>query len=257
MKDESKYLAPAVDTAARVLEFLSRYRTSQSTLSEIASALEVPKSTCLRVLLTLSRHGLVSYSEDSKRYSLGFFAVVLGARAEEGHSAINRARPLMTEIVERSGLTAALVQRVSDDRLMYVAKSDGAAISTVHVSVGNRFPILQVSYGKWYVAFADAEQRDAMVPTVLPTTATRVTPDRATYLAECDALDPHGVLVSRGEYAPGVLAVSIPLVDQRGDLEGVVVALGFSDSFEEDELDPIRSMMQSIAMRCNAHVTAG
>ena len=73
-----RYFVPSVYTAARVLALLSRYSTKSLTLSEIMTSLEVSKATCLRVLKTLEMHGLLKFEAASKRYSLGYYCVVLG-----------------------------------------------------------------------------------------------------------------------------------------------------------------------------------
>jgi IclR family KDG regulon transcriptional repressor len=249
------YFSPSVDTAARVLELLSRYRTRSATLSEIAGSLGASKTTCLRVVRTLVAHGLLAQDEHSKRYSLGYFAVVLGARAEEGLDALHRVRPLLVEAAERTGLTAAFVQRVSADRMMYVAKEQGAG-ALVAVSVGNRFPITSVSYGKWVLAFADDDERDRLLagglPQVTPYTAT----DVAAYRAEVDALAPGDVVVSRNEYVNGVYAASCPVLDSRGHLEGVLAVLGLSESLGEAEAENVQDVMAEIAARCHSEPAA-
>jgi IclR family transcriptional regulator, KDG regulon repressor len=249
------YNAPAVDGAARILKFLSRSRSRVSTLTEISEALDLSKSSALRILSSLRAHGLVEQDDDSKRYRLGLYAVVLGARAEEGLDSLSRTRPYMSEMAARSGQTAAMVQRIAPDRMMYVSKLTGEGPSTVHVSVGNRFPLFEVSYGKWVVAFADADERDAMVPPELPRMTPETRTDRDAYLEECANLGAHSVLTARNEYVAGVFTASCPVVGAHGGLEGVLVVLAFSESVDADAEQSIRDLLIDIASRCNAHVS--
>ncbi|MEU7816738.1 IclR family transcriptional regulator [Pseudonocardia sp. NPDC049154] len=245
--------SPAVDSAARILELLSRYRTRASTLSEIAAALDLPKSTALRILRTLQAHSLVQHDEETRRYQLGFFTAVLGSRAAEGLDSFTRTRPFLVEISERTGLTAALIQRASADRLMYVAKQHGVGPSTVHISVGNRFPMFEVSFSRWWVAFSAPEEREALVPATLPAVTDRAPTDREAYLRDCAELGPHSVLVTRDEYVPGVFTSSCAALDPRGQLEGVVVALGFSQSVDDAAERTVRAVMADAAVRLNTH----
>lgn len=251
-----RYHSPAADLAASALKLLSRYRTRASTLSEIAAALQVPKTTCLRVLRTLQAHGLVSYDGDSRRYSLGEYAVVIGARAEEGLDVLGRVRPLLGAVARRTGMTAALVQRVTDDRMMYVAKEEGAGVG-VNVSVGNRFPITSVSYGKWVMAFAADEERERLLAGGLPQLTPYTTIDRTAYLEQVDALRVGQVLESKAEYIPGVYAVSCAVVDARHELAGVLVVLGLLDAFDEDDRNDVCAAMREIAAQCTAELDAG
>src|SRR3972149_3748240 len=79
----NRYRVPAVEMAVRILKQLKRH-PGPLPLSEISQSLKVNKSTCYGVLKTLQQHGLVSYDEPSKRYSLGLalmgFGGVVGSR---------------------------------------------------------------------------------------------------------------------------------------------------------------------------------
>jgi IclR family KDG regulon transcriptional repressor len=246
-----RYHSPATDLAARTLKLLSRYRTRCVTLSEIAATLQVPKTSCLRVLRTLQSHGLLVYDEDSHRYSLGQYAVVIGARAEEGLDTLHRIRPLLAAAARRTGLTSAFVQEVPDDRMMYVAKEECAGAG-VSVSVGNRFPVTSVSYGKWVMAFAGDEERDRLLAGGLPQVTAATTTDRTRYLEQVDALRVGEVLESRAEYIPGVYAVSCAVVDARHELAGVLVVLGLLDALDAASRHSVCATMREIAARCTA-----
>ncbi|MQA14289.1 MAG: helix-turn-helix domain-containing protein [Pseudonocardiaceae bacterium] len=252
----ARYHSPAADLAAGALKLLSRYRTRASTLSEIATALQVPKTTCLRVLCTLQAHELLRYDEGSRRYSLGQYAVVIGARAEEGLDALSRVRPLLGAAAARTGLTAAFVQCVSGDRMMYVAKEECAGVTGVSVSVGNRFPLTSVSYGKWVMAFAGDEERERLLAGGLPQLTSQTTTDRTRYLEQVDALRVGEILESKAEYIPGVYAASCAVVDARHELAGVLVVLGLLDALDEDCRHAVCTIMREIATRCTADLGA-
>jgi IclR family transcriptional regulator, acetate operon repressor len=252
MEHQSRYHSPGADLTARVLKLLSRYRTRSCTLSEIAVALRVPKTTCLRVLRTLQAHDLLHYDEHSRRYVLGQYAVVIGARAAEGMDALTRVRPLLAEAARRTGLTAAFVQRVVDDRMMYVARQESQGAAGVSVSVGNRFPITSVSYGKWVMAFADDRERDRLLADGLPRITPATTTDRAEYLAEVDALRSAEILESKAEYIPGVYAVSCAVVDAGHELAGVLVVLGLIDGMDAARRAEVCQVMREVAARCTA-----
>ena len=244
-----RYFVPSVDTAARVLALLSRYSTKSLTLSEIMTSLEVSKATCLRVLKTLEMHGLLKFEAASKRYSLGYYCVVLGARAEEGLDYLAYVRPLLVEAARQTELTAVFVQRVGADRMMYVAKEEPQRATSVNVSIGNRFPITDVSYGKWVLAYAGAEERAQLIAGGLRqmTAATVVDPDR--YLADVESAYREGILTSESEYVRGVTAVSCPVVDVQSNLVGVITVLGFTEALQGNALEDVKAAVHDIAQR--------
>lgn len=246
---EQRYIAPSVDTAARVLALLSRYRTRTSTLSEITAALDVSKATCLRVLKTLETHGLVSFDPQTKRYSLGYYCVVLGSRAEEGLDYLQLVTPLLRHATGLTGLTSAFVQRVSADRMMYVAKVEGDANAGINVSVGNRFPITEVSYGTWVVAYADEPERERILAGGLRAVTPRTVTDPAAYLRRAERALSEGVLVSQSEYVLGVTAVSCPVLDVRRDLVGVLTVLGLTEALQGQALETVVGHMRDVCAR--------
>jgi IclR family KDG regulon transcriptional repressor len=244
-----RYYVPSVDTATRALAMLSRYSTRTSTLSEISAALDVPKTTCLRVLRTLESHGLLQFEEANGRYSLGYYCVILGSRAEEGLDYLAYVKPLLAEATARTSLTSAFVQRVANHRMMYVAKEEGGGAAGVSVSIRNRFPVTEVSYGKWVIAFAAPDERDELLAGGLR----RLTPNTVTdvdmYRRDVDDALRDGILVSRSEYIPGITAVSCPVVDAQGHLVGVVTVLGVSEALRDEALDVVCAQMRTIAAR--------
>ncbi|TQM10101.1 IclR family transcriptional regulator [Pseudonocardia kunmingensis] len=251
-----RYRSPAADLAARTLKLLSRYRTSCLTLAEIAAELQVPKTSCLRVLRTLQAHGLLGYDEAGQRYSLGEYAVVIGSRAAEGLDPLTRVRPLLAAASRATGLTAAFVQRVAGDRMMYVAKHEHPGGGGVSVSVGNRFPVTSVSYGKWVMAFAHDEERERLLAAGLPRITAATTTERAQYLRQVDALRVGEILESRAEYVHGIYAVSCALVDARHELAGVLVVLGVLAELDDDRRRAVCAVMREIATRCTAQQCA-
>lgn len=249
--DRPKYFTPAADLAARALKLLSRYQTKDGTLTDIAVMLGASKATCLRVLRTLEWHGLVRYDPGTRRYSLGIQAVVIGARAEESIDYLLHLRPFLREAADATGMTAVLVQQVSPDRMMYVAKQESDSRARVSVSVGNRFPITDTSYGKWLLAYAPPEVRDAVLAGGLRRRTSRTVTDLDEYRAQLKTIRDEGVLISREEYVPGICAVSGPVLDHGGALLGVLAVLGFASGYDEAALASVAETVRGITRRCS------
>jgi IclR family transcriptional regulator, KDG regulon repressor len=244
--------APAADMAARILKLLTRYRTSKGTLTEISTELEVPKASCLRVLRTLQAHALLAYDPLTRQYSLGTYALILGARAEESLDYMAELRVLLREASERTDLTAVLVQRVDAERMMYVAKQESSARHRVSVSVGNRFPITEVSYGKWIVAHSSAEERRTLLEGGLRQVTPATTTDVDVYLKQVEQLHRDGVLVSNSEYIRGITAVSSPAFDAHGRLLGVLAVLGMTPMLDPQAVAEIATVMRELGDRTRA-----
>jgi DNA-binding IclR family transcriptional regulator len=241
--------SPSVDAAARILELLTRYRTAHVSLTQISNAIEHPKSSCYRILKTLERHGLLRYDSVSRLYSLGPYALILGARAEENIDYIADIKALLSEAASRSAMTAVWIQQIDPNRMMYVSKQDVIEGHGVGVSVGNRFPITEVSYGKWVVAYASSAEAARILADGLPQVTSATTTDVAEYRRQVDEARRAGVLMSRGEYIEGIYAASCPIVSPAGDLLGVLAVLGMMPSMMESDYVRAADVVRDISRR--------
>lgn len=241
--------SPSVDSASRVLKLLSRYRTAHASLTQICTELQLPKSSCSRILKTMEWHGLLRYDGLTHLYSLGPYAIVLGARAEENTDYFADLKPVMREAAVRTNMTAGWVQQVDARRMMYVAKHEGAALHRVSISIGNRFPITEVSYGQWVLAFADQGEQQRLLAGGLRAMTPATVTDVEEYREQLARIQHEGVLVSRGEYVPGVCAVSCPVFNPRGELLGVLAVLGLMPTMVEADYSRAIEVMTEIGRR--------
>lgn len=214
-------------------------------MTEICNVLGSNKATSLRVLRTLQARSMVHYDENTKRYSLGMAAVVIGSRAEESIDHLARIRPILIDAAEWTQMTAVLVERVSAERMMYVAKEERTAGIHVTVSVGNRFPITDVSYGKWVIGYSSEEDVERLLEPglrqVTPQTVTNIDEYRRSVANACS----DGFLVSRDEYVQGVTAISCPVFD-RGRLLGALAVLGLTRGLSSDDITRIGAYMREL-----------
>lgn len=225
----------AVTVAARVLKLLTRYRISHATLTQIALELAVPKSSCSRILKSLVDEGLLEYDPVTKLYSLGPYAIVIGSRAFENVDYLKSIRPAMQELTSQTSLTSAWIQRVEPNRLMYVAKQEGTAHTHVSISVGNRFPINEVSWGQWVVAYADPDEQQAILAEGLPKVSDTNITDPTLYLKHAMEGRADGVITTAGDYMPGIWSASVPVLTYDRKLVGILAIIGLAQNLSEDE----------------------
>ena len=152
---------PALESTIKILNYLSRFTTKERSLSQISKNLSINKSTCHRILRSLTQHQFVSYDEDSKQYTLGPYLIVLGSRATEFVDYLKLAKPFLKWISEETGMTSVLLEPTSQDRLMYVAKEESDSPKNpiqVTVKLGQQFPLTGASFGKCYLAHLEEKK---------------------------------------------------------------------------------------------------
>lgn len=239
----------SVAVAARALKLLTRYRLSHATLTQISVELSVPKSSCSRILKALVEEGLLAYDSLTKLYSLGPYAIVIGSRASENVDYLKPVRAALHELSSKTFLTAAWIQRVEFNRLMYVAKEEGTAHTHVSISVGNRFPMSEVSWGQWVLAYADPEEQERILAAGLPRVSDTNITDPDKYRTHAEKARADGFLTTSGDYMPGIWAVSAPVLTNDQRLVGILAIIGMAETLDEAERRHAIDVMLAVSRR--------
>lgn len=248
---EKKYSVPAVVNAFEILKVLSRKKYKESTLTEIANAVDLTPATCYRLLQQLKELSLVRFDNSKKRYTLGTYLVVLGERAKENLDFIKISEPYLAEVTRRTGLTSLLVSRVDDMRLTQIAKNEGDDYG-IHISIGRHFNIFDGdSYGKCFLAFMDEEERKTLIDQALTSEE-----EKTALEEELTSYREIGYVVrysSEGSTRfPGIFGISCPIFLEPGNIELCLSVVGMTAQFsEEDVRNVIAPQLKQIADRLN------
>ncbi|MGM0901657.1 MAG: IclR family transcriptional regulator [Bacillota bacterium] len=238
VKEKSE--VPALESAIVILKYLSRFTTTERTLSQISKNLSINKSTCHRILKVLTQYRFVSFDEDSKQYTLGPYLIVLGSRATEFVDYLKLAKPFLKWVSEETGVTSVLLEpaSTSQDRLMYVAKEEPDSPTNpiqVTVKLGQQFPLTGASFGKCYLAHLDEEKRNELIQTVsLKPFTDKSIIDLETFKESLQEVQKKGYAVSYEEYTPGVFGIAAPIFNSYGKISMVIACLGFASNVNED-----------------------
>lgn len=113
----------ALDRGLSLLEHLARFPEG-STLSLMATELDIPLSACHRLLGELQRRGYVRQARKQGDYVLTTKVVSLGLGFLSSGGIVDIAEPLLERLADTSGELVRL-SIVDEDRLTWVAKSQG------------------------------------------------------------------------------------------------------------------------------------
>ena len=238
--EKEKSEVPALEAAIRILEYLSRYTSKERSLSQISKNLSISKSTCHRILKLLNHYRYVSYDEDSKLYNLGPYLIILGSRASEFTDYLKLAKPYLKWVCEETRLTSVLLEPLSNDRLMYVAKEElDLPDSPVQVTVklGQHFPVTSASFGKCYLAFLEEERTKEMIQKVnFKQFTDKSITEFETFQESLNEVRRKGYAVSYEEHTPDVFGVAAPIFNPYGNITMVIACIGFASKVSEDQI---------------------
>jgi IclR family acetate operon transcriptional repressor len=178
-------------------------------LSEIGRALDMPKSSCHRLLTSLVDREVVDRDE-SGRYCPGLALLSLGIGAQRREPVVSAARACLELEAERLGETVFLVG-LRHGRLRVLDKVEGPGFLRAAPGIGDVIPGDVTAAGKLYAVFG-------------PEAASR-TPETAPSSVEQVAVERCGYALNRDAWIEGLSVLGVPIWQSGGYGERELVAV--------------------------------
>lgn len=212
----------SVATAFRIVETL--HERGEAGVTELASALSIPKSTVHSHLQTLVHNEYVV--ADDGRYRVGCGFLELGARARNRRPIYDVARPEVDRMAEETGeLSGLLVEEHGRGVFLHRAKGDRA----VHVDTyaGKRISLHGAALGKAILATLPEARVDAIVDHHgLPALTENTITGRDELRTELAEIRESGVAFDDEERLDGLRSVGAAITGSAGEVLGAVSVAG-------------------------------
>jgi len=224
----------SVDRAISVLEILAR--RGEAGVSEVASEIDVHKSTAFRLLGALEGRGLVEQSADRGKYRLGFGLIPLAGAVSDRLDVTQQGRAVLHRLAAEMGETINLAV-LQEHWAVNVDQARGPSTVATHNWIGRLTPLHCTSSGKVLLGYVPAERRAALLAA---SGMERFTPHTVTNAAELDAemrgVVEQGYATSVEEYETGLNALAAPVLDRAGEVIAAVSVSGPSYRLTEERL---------------------
>jgi DNA-binding IclR family transcriptional regulator len=210
---QGTYKVQALDRAFAVLDLLGESDIPLG-LAQVASSLQLHKSTAHRFLMVLERHRMVERTASGK-FRLGLRLYDLGNRAIEQYDLRDRAQPHLRRLVAETEETAHLCI-LEAARVIYLDKIEPARSVRMITRIGASNPVHCTAVGKAMLAFLP-EERAADVLRRLRferfTPRTIVTAEALR--AEMEKTRRRGYAVDDEELEEGLRCIAVPVLDAQ------------------------------------------
>lgn len=215
----------SVDRAVRLLQDLAAADSSGRSLAELATELDVARSTAHALLRTLEAHGFVT-EIPGPRFLLGTSLIRLGDIASTQLPLADLARPVLTALSEETGLTARFA--VADgEHPVFVARVDGPGAVRFQTPLGSREAVHTTAAGKIILAELGDDRVDALAEGGdLPRRTRHSITDPDVLRAELAAVRDRGYALDDEEDLDGIFCVGAGVRDGSGRLVGAVSVSG-------------------------------
>ncbi|KMS67607.1 IclR family transcriptional regulator [Streptomyces viridochromogenes] len=230
----------SVDRAVSVLEILAQ--RGEAGVSEVATEIDVHKSTAFRLLGALEARGLVEQTAERGKYRLGFGLVRLAGAVTGRLDITQQGRPVCERLSEELGETVNIAV-LQEHYAVNLHQVRGPGAVGTHNWVGQLTPLHATSSGKILLAHLPAEERAEVLAA---SGMEKITPHTLTARTKLEKnlaeVRERGYAVTLEEFEIGLHAMAAPIRSHDGEVIGALSASGPAYRFTEDrmrELAPV------------------
>lgn len=158
----------AIRRATTMLRQVAQHGARGASLTELAQAQGLARSTAHRILKCLLDEGLLEFDAGEKHYQVGHLLHELGMVPSASAMEVARWSPLVQAVARRCGVTSYLMRRSGVEAVCLVKIDGGATVRFVPVEVGQR-RLLGVGGGATaLLAALPAEQVEHVIRLITP-----------------------------------------------------------------------------------------
>lgn len=222
----------ALDRALDVLEALASQ--GGQTLSEIAAGLDQSPATIYRVLTTLGLRGIVETDPADQTWHVGPAAFRIGSAFLRRSSVVERARPIMRMLMEKTGETANLgIER--GDQVLFLSQVETHETIRAFFAPGTLSPLHSSGIGKALLCVAPNERVARLMARAPERFTANTIIDVDTMLSDLAQSRARGFAHDNEERTLGMRCLAAPVLNLHGE-----AVAGISVSGPTTRLTPAR-----------------
>lgn len=232
----------SLETALNVLKIFIG-TDSDLSVNEVVELTDLKKSHVSKILSTLRHAGMLEQDPATRRYSVGVEAFELGTRYIVRSQQARDALPVMRQLVNACGHSATL-SILRGTHVLHIMAVEGPHYIDGRWRVGNRLPVHGTSAGQVLLAWQpEARGKELLNALDLRPLTEKTITCRDRLEAVLTDIRKSGCSITRGESAPGLAALAVPVFDAKNE---VPLALGVvlpDPLFESLELEQLREQL--------------
>ncbi|MBC7341497.1 MAG: IclR family transcriptional regulator [Clostridia bacterium] len=226
-----------------ILGAFSRERPSL-TAAEIAEVTGLSKSTLYRFLHVLARRGYIS--KRGTVYMPGLKLVELGDIAGANLEVKAIAKPVMVEIVNRTGMTSNLSAYYDGD-IVYIENIVPRHVRVVSMH-GGRAPAYCTSTGKMLLTGQPAEELERIIQRGLRRITANTITDPEKLREEIEAIRRRGYSIDDQELEEGLRSVAGPIYNAQGVMVAAMSLAGPVTRLRDDSIPEVSQIITEACM---------
>jgi DNA-binding IclR family transcriptional regulator len=233
----------SLEKGLNIISLLSQH-DSPLKLEELVKISGLRKTSCFRILQTLTRSGFALKDKDTGGYFIGPRIISIGLTALENRGIRELALPFMKEIRQKTGATVNLAILNGCD-VIFVERLQSAHIVEGNLRVGSRLSTHLSSMGKAILAHLPETEANAVLQQIRFERKTEKTLASIRALKkEMKEIRAAGFAVNNEELATGLFAIAVPLLNHTGvAVAGLNISFLLARHSREEAMQNFRPLM--------------
>jgi len=247
---EDKAQQNTIKSLDRALEILTKLGSLEgATLSELAHEMGQSPATVYRVLSTFHGRGFVDFDEQAQVWNIGPAAFLTGAHFLRRTSLVERARPIMRQLMEVTGETANLgIER--DGTVLFLGQVETHATIRAFFPPGTASALHASGIGKALLSqMDDARQRQLLAIGKLAQFTPHTLTDPEAMIADLREAKARGYALDREERNLGMRCIAAPVFDVFGEAVAGISVSGPTSRITDDRIPGLAEDVTKAAQR--------
>ncbi|MBN2051471.1 MAG: IclR family transcriptional regulator [Spirochaetales bacterium] len=226
---------PSIGKIYSIMELLREHSRFGLSNKEISETLDIPQSTCYRILSSLKKYDFVYQRKTDMRYFLGFVHLRFAQSLLEVSDEATVCLPFLDDLHTLTGETVFYAKYSGN--YCVAMEIRGSVNTRIAVGQGEVMPMHCSAAGKAVLAFIPRKEREKLYNSFHFQRYTNGT------IADIDALEEDlkkiyqtGVSYNHGEFHEGINAMATPIFDRRGRVSGSIALVGTAVSLSEEKM---------------------
>ncbi|UWQ60691.1 IclR family transcriptional regulator (plasmid) [Leisingera caerulea] len=239
---------PTIQSLDRALDVLDALAgASGMTLTELSTALDQSAATMYRVLATLEARQIVELEPQSQTWHIGAMAFRLGSAFLRRSSVIERARPVMRELMEATGETSNLgIERGGD--VMFVSQVETHESIRAFFPPGTTSPMHASGIGKALLScFGEDQLTRFLRGRTLEQFTDKTLTSADTLREDLAQIRSRGWSFDDEEKAPGMRCVAAPVFGMQGEVLAGISVSGPAARMPDARINDIGALVRGAA----------
>lgn len=241
----------SIDRAVAILECFSENK-SELKLSEIASMLDLNKSTVHGILNTLKHHGFIDQDEVTQKYRLGIRFIGYGDLVVNSINITNIAVPVLEKLCHKVEETVNIAMLDGLDVVFIEKKECNKSIKT-STKIGSRLPAYYTADGRIILSYLEKEKIKELLPRTIKQLTTNTITDKQFLMEKLYETKHRGYAVDHEEVVKGLICIAAPIFDHMGEVKYSISITGpsvrMTDEVVSEYINIIKEAANEISHR--------